>query len=422
MLNSLIAPTTHHTLVNGLSVVLREVHSAPVASWYVAYRIGSRNERTGQTGISHWVEHMMFKGTQRFPAGVLDKTIDRMGGNWNAFTSTDVTMYHETLPAQHLRLALEAEADRMSNAVFDPEEVESERTVIISERQGIENRPTFWLGEQTRASAFRVHGYHHEIIGDLTDLHTITRDDLYNHYRQHYVPSNAIVVAVGDFDSDNLFAQIEEYYGVLPSVPAPRLFSRPEPEQLGERRVIVERVVQTRFVRVCYHVPAATDDDWFALAMLDAILSGAGMENKTSRLYQAMVKSGLCAGASGSLQETIDPFLYSISLTLNAETTHAQAEAALFAQIERLQNDLISEAELHRAMKQSSASFAYVSEGVSYQASALAMSSILGQPDWFDTYLERLARVTAEDVRQAAQKYLTSRNRTVGWLVPSEAN
>lgn len=411
--------TTRHTLSNGLQVILREVHSAPIASWYVAYRIGSRNERTGQTGISHWVEHMMFKGTPTYPAGMLDKAIDRVGGSWNAFTSTDVTMYHETLPTAHLSLAMKAEADRMTQALFLTEDVESERTVIISERQGSENRPTFWLGEQVRAAAFRVHGYHHEIIGDLADLHTMTRDDLYAHYRAHYVPSNAILVAVGAFDTQLLMAQIEDTYGSLPAVTAPSLFQRPEPAQSGERRVMVERPGSTAFVRVAYRVPEATHADWLKLSMLDAVLAGAGQDNKTSRLYQNLVKSGLCASAHGSMQETIDPYLYSLSLTLNSSTTHAQAEQALSEQIERLQNEPVQAVELQRAMKQTRASLAYVTESVSYQASYLAMSAVLGMPHWFDTYADQLAAITAQDVQSVAQRYLQPATRTVGWLIPT---
>ncbi|MEP7292145.1 MAG: pitrilysin family protein, partial [Chloroflexota bacterium] len=173
-----MSSVTRHVLSNGMVVLLKEVHSAPIVSWWVMYRIGSRNERTGTTGISHWVEHMMFKGTEQFPPGYLDKAIDRVGGSWNAQTFLDYTAYYETLPASEIDLALRLEADRMTNAQFDPEEVESERTVIISERQGAENSPMFWLGEEMQAAAFRVHGYHHEIIGDMTDLHTMTRDDL----------------------------------------------------------------------------------------------------------------------------------------------------------------------------------------------------------------------------------------------------
>ncbi|MBZ0310010.1 MAG: insulinase family protein, partial [Anaerolineae bacterium] len=192
---------TRHVLENGLVVLLKELHSAPLISFWVFYRVGSRNEQTGQTGISHWVEHMMFKGTPRYPAGVLDREIDRNGGIWNAQTSFDYTAYYETLPADRIDLAIEAEADRMVNAVFDPEEVDSERTVIISERQGSENSPMFWLNEEVQGMAFRVHPYHHTIIGDMADLETMTRDNLYQHYRRYYAPNNAIVVVVGAFNS-----------------------------------------------------------------------------------------------------------------------------------------------------------------------------------------------------------------------------
>jgi zinc protease len=412
-------PLSIHTLPNGLTVILKEVHSAPIFSWWVAYRIGSRNERSGQTGISHWVEHMMFKGTQKFPSGILDKAIDRVGGSWNAFTSTDSTMYYETLPIEHYRLALETEADRMVNAIFDPEETESERTVIISERQGNENRPTFWLGEQMRATAFRVHGYRHEIIGDLHDLYHISRDELYNHYRQHYTPANAVAVAVGAFDSTNLLENITELYGTIPSHTRPTLFNRNEPEQMGERRIIVERPVQTQFVRVSYRVPNATHADWFKLEILNSVLtgSGGGIDNKTTRLYQALVKTGLCASMSGGLQETIDPYLYSFTLTLNQNITHTQAEDQLFEQIEKVQQEGITAKELERAKKQALASFAYGTESAGNQAYWLAQSAMLGDLTWFENYVPRLQAITLEDIQTIAQQYLTSRNRTVGWLV-----
>ena len=225
---------THHTLPNGLTVLLREVHSAPVISWWLAYRVGSRNEPTGLTGISHWVEHMMFKGTERFPAGALDREIDRAGGQWNAFTSMDATKYFETLPANKIDIAMQAEADRMTGALFDADETESERTVIISERQGAENQPTFWLQEAVRGAAFRVHGYHHEIIGDETDLRTMTRDDLYAHYRRHYCsrPTRPPSLSAPSTRREML-AKIEELYGSIESSEAPDLFSRAEPEPAG---------------------------------------------------------------------------------------------------------------------------------------------------------------------------------------------
>src|SRR3990172_3413342 len=181
------------TLSNGLPVLLKEIHTAPLISSWMWYRVGSRDEVTGNTGISHWTEHMQFKGTAQFPSSVLDKAISRDGGTWNAFTYLDWTTYFETMPSDRFDLALRLEADRMVNSLVDHEEVDSERTVIISEREGHENEPLFRLGEAVQQTAFRVHPYHHEVVGDMADLHSLTRADLYAHYRTHYLPNNAVL-------------------------------------------------------------------------------------------------------------------------------------------------------------------------------------------------------------------------------------
>lgn len=410
------------TLANGLQVILREVHTAPVISFWLAYRIGSRNERTGQTGISHWVEHMMFKGTEKFPAGALDREIDRAGGQWNAFTSTDYTMYYATLPANRINIALEAEADRMANAIFDIEETESERTVIISERQGSENSPTFWLNEEVRAAAFRVHGYHHTIIGDMADLESMTRNDLYMHYRNYYTPSNAVIVVVGAFNTEDMLAEIEAQFGALPLAEKAPLFVRPEPEQQGERRVIVERPGMTAFLSIAHHVPESTHDDWFSLEVVDNVLTGAGggIDNKTSRLYKALMKTGIAAGIDGGMSESIDPYLYEITVTLNDGYTHEETEAIVLREIERIQQGGITQKELDKAKKQAKAAFAYSTESVTNQAFWLAQSAMLGDLEWYDTFLERLNAVTLEDVQEAARKYLVPRHRITGMLVPTE--
>ncbi len=414
---------THHTLPNGLTILLREAHSAPVISFWLAYRVGSRNEPTGRTGISHWVEHMMFKGTEQFPAGLLDREIDRAGGQWNAFTSMDATKYFETLPADKIDIAMRAEADRMVNAIFDPDETESERTVIISERQGAENQPTFWLQEGVRGSAFRVHGYHHEIIGDETDLRAMTRDDLYQHYRAHYCPANAAVIAVGAFDTDDMLARIERLYGAIPASNTPDLFVRAEPAQQGERRINVERPGKTAFLELSHHAPAAAHEDWLKLKVLDAVLSGSSgaSDNKTSRLYQALVKTEIAAGVGAWLTPTIDPYLYSILVTLREGRAPAEAETVLLAEIERLQTNGISDDELRKARKQTRAAFAYSTESVTEQAYWLAQSFILGEVDWFDNYADRLMRVTADDVLDVARRYLVARQRVVGVLQPIDA-
>jgi zinc protease len=416
-----MAGVTRHQLSNGLTVLLKEQHSAPVISWWVLYRIGSRNERTGQTGVSHWVEHMMFKGTELFPGGELDKAISREGGTWNAQTSMDYTAYYETMPADRIDLGLRLEADRMVNAQFLPEDVESERTVIISERQGSENSPLFWLGEEVRGSAFRVHGYHHEIIGDMADLQTMTRDDLYGHYQAYYTPNNAIAVAVGDFNTDAMLRRVEELYGHLPARPTPRPFVRPEPEQMGERRVIVERPGSTAFLEVAYHAPPATHDDWFKLAMLNSVLTGpsSSIDNKTSRLYKALVETELAVDADGGLTQSIDPYLYDFVITLRDGRTHEEVEKALDEQIDRVVHENITQAELDKAKKQARALFAYRTERVTSQAFWLAFAENFDSYTWFDNYLARLEAVTIQDVREAAERYLRRQKRTVGWLIPT---
>ncbi len=419
---------TRHVLPNGMVILLKEAHNAPLISWWVLYRVGSRNERTGLTGASHWVEHMLFKGTETFPAGYLDKAIDRLGGTWNAQTFLDYTAYYETLPAEHIDLALRLEADRMVNAVFDPEEVESERTVIISERQGAENSPTFWLGEELQALAFRVHGYHHEILGDMADLQMMTRDDLYHHYRRHYMPNNAIGVAVGDFDTAEMLARIEAIYGHIPPGDPPKLFVRPEPAQQGERRFTIERPGGSAYVEIGYHAPGAADPDWFALALINSLLCGAdslgggSIDNKTSRLYRALVETELAASVDGSLLPTIDPFLYSITAVVRAGRSPEAVEQVINAEIERLRSGDVTEAELARAKKQARALFAYSTERVTMQAFWLAFAENFNSYTWFEDYVTNLEAVSLEQVRAAANQYLRPQNRVVGYFIPVEAD
>lgn len=413
-----------HTLDNGLTVLLKESHNAPIITWWVVYRVGSRCERTGQTGISHWVEHMLFKGTPTYPAGYLDKAIDRAGGTWNAHTWLDHTAYHATLPAERIDLALELEADRMTNAQFDPAEVESERTVIISERQGSENSPLFWLREAVQAAAFRVHPYHHTIIGDTSDLQSMTRADLYGHYQRHYMPNNAVAIAVGAFDSAAMLERIKAVYGDIPAGTLPSPFTRPEPPQHGERRVHIERPGNANYVQIAYHAPAFSDPDWFKLATLDSILGGPGgpgggaIGYRTSRLYRHLIETEIAAGASGDLSMTADPFLYKLTAVLRDGRHHADAETAILEQIERLQNDLVSEAELRKAKKQARAAFAYSNERVGGQAYYLSYAETIDSYRLFLNYPDQIEAITAADIQAVAQKYLQPRQRTIGWFIP----
>ena len=415
-----------HILDNGLVVVLKESRHAPVTTFWIWYRVGSRNEVPGITGIAHWAEHMLFKGSESFPKGEIDTQIARNGGLMNGLTWLDFTTFFETLPADRADLGLRIEADRMANALFDPAEVELERSVIISERQGAENEPVFLLGEEVQGAAFRVHPYHHETIGDLCDLERITREDLWRHYENYYGPDNAVAVAVGDFDSPQMLARIEELFGPIPARSVDATIHRPEPPQRGERRVILEGPGQTAYLQVGYHAPAAGDGDFFPMVVLTAILSGpTGMNlfagsppNRSSRLYKALVETGLAAGVSGSMPPMLDPYLYSVVATVRSGQTLEDVEAALDAELERVLTEPISSAELQTAIKQAKAQFAYSSESVTNQGFWLGYSAIVADTEWFHSFLDHLAAVTVEDVLRVANLYLPRRNRVVGHYVP----
>jgi zinc protease len=415
-----------HTLDNGLTVLLKESHHAPVTTFWIWYRVGSRNELPGITGIAHWAEHMLFKGSEAFPGDEIHKQIARNGGTQNGFTWIDFTTFFETMPADRIDLGLRIEADRMVNSLFDPEEVASERTVIISERQGAENQPMFLLGEEVTAVAFRVHPYHHETIGDMRDLETITHGELWHHYQTHYGPDNAIAVAVGDFDGPGMLARIEELFSPIPARSNAPAVDRPEPPQRGERRVNLEGPGTTAYVLAAYHSPAASNSDFFPMTILTAILTGAsGMNlfagpppNRSSRLYRALVETGLASAVSGSLSPTLDPYLYSISATVRAGQSPEEVESALDGEIERVLREPISQDELDTAIKQAQAQFAYSSESVTNQGFWLGYSSVVADTSWFETFLDNLAGVTVEDVHHAALAYLPRRNRTMGHYVP----
>jgi zinc protease len=417
---------TQTTLANGLKILLKEIHTAPIISSWLWYRVGSRDEVPGRTGVSHWVEHMQFKGTEQFPANMLDKSISRDGGTWNAFTYIDWTAYFETMPAEKIDLALRLEADRMVNSRFLPDEVGSERTVIISEREGNENEPLFLLGEAIQQTAFRVHSYHHEVIGDMADLHTITRDDLYNHYRQFYVPNNAVMAVAGDFDTESMLGRIKELFVPIPAGVSPARLARAEPPQNGEVRLAVEGPGATSYVQVCYRFPSAAHPDFFPLSVLDSLLAGpsnlnmfsGGISNKTSRLYRALVDKEYAVGVHGGAQATIDPFMYTITMTIHPRRKPEEALAALDREIQRVQEEKVTKEEITRAIKQARALFAYGSDNITNQAFWLGYTEMFADYNWFLTFLDKLAAVTVKDVQRVANEYFKPQSRVVGTYVP----
>jgi zinc protease len=414
-------------LENGLEVRLKEIHTAPLISHWVWYRVGSRNETPGTTGASHWVEHMMFKGTPGFPAGVLDRAISRDGGVWNAFTWLDWTAYLETMPAARIELGLKLESDRMMNSLFEADEVASERTVIISERQGHENEPTFRLSEEIQAATFRVHSYHHEVIGDMADLETMTREDLFQHYRRYYVPSNAVLAMAGDFEASSMLDLVQEYYGGLPAAPRPEFSPRPEPAQQGEKRILLQGPGETAHIEIGYHAPDANHPDFFPLSVLDSILTGAsnlnffgsGLSNKTSRLYRALVEGELAASIGGSLAATIDPFVYSLRSTVRPDKCFEDVLQKLDEELDRFLQKSVDPESLSKAIKQARALFSFGSESITNQAFWLGYSEMFADYAWFENYLDRIAAVSADQVLEVGRKYLTSSNRVVGIYQPT---
>jgi len=416
------------TLDNGLTVIIKEVHSAPVATFWAWYRVGSRNEIPGITGISHWVEHMQFKGTPKYPANVLDKLISREGGVWNAMTFMDWTAYYEVMPADKISLGVDLEADRMVNSAFPPEEVDSERTVIISERSGSENSPAWLLYEEMIGAAFRIHPYGKSIIGDRIDLETMTRNDLYGHYRRYYAPNNAVAILVGDVDAQEALELIKDAFGAIPHGDEMPTVNRPEPPQYGERRVNVNREGTGSYVSVAYRGYEVTHPDFFTLVVLDSILAGANSlnfmstaytSNKTSRLYKALVETELAAGIDGGMVATIDPFLYSITATVNEGHSLQEVEEAILAELDRAASGNITEQEFEKAQKQARALFAYDSESVSSQGFWLGFAeTLVGDYTWFDDYLGKLMAVTLNDVKRVAKEVFDRKNRTIGWFEP----
>jgi zinc protease len=414
-------------LDNGLLVLTREMHAAPVASSWLWYRVGSRNERTGITGISHWVEHMMFKGTPRFGKGDIHRLVSRNGGTHNAMTYRDFTCYYETLPSDRIDLALEIESDRMGNALFDAEEVQSERTVIISEREGSENYPQFHLYEELLAAAFKVHTYGHETVGWKCDLQTITRDDLYNHYRTFYVPNNATLILVGDFETEQMLDKVNKLFGAIAAGPAVPAVTVVEPPQEGERRLVVRRPGGGSYFSVAYHAPAASHADFWPMFVLAGVLSGVGSLNftspgssgKSARLYPALVEKRLAVDANVSFGLSADPDLFSVTATARQGVALKRIEAAVFAELARLAQEPPTAEELATVAKQVRTQVVYSDDGVANLGFTLGEFEIASSYKDYLSIVDHVGRVSAADVQRVAATYLTELNRTVGWFIPS---
>jgi zinc protease len=419
------------TLDNGLRVILREVRERPLVGVWMWYRVGGRNELPGTTGVSHWVEHMLFKGGKRFGKGEITKEISRRGGALNAFTWIDCTSYFETLPSDALDLALAIESDRIYDTRIELEEAEAERTVVISEREGNENYPEFWLREEVQAVAWHEHPYRLGVIGPKSNLRAMTRENLYDHYKRYYMTNNATMVIVGDFAIPELLDKIHAEFDKHAAGPKPPELQIEEQPQTGERRVNVSRPGPTSYVMLAYHAPQASHVDAAPLVVLSSVLGGASSPiawggarglGRSSRLYRALIDGEIASSVSASYELTLDPYLFAFDATLRNDVEPGRAEEAITREIQRIQREGVPADELGRTKRQLHAQTVYSLEGVTNQGFALGfMDLVAGDAAAWQTFPEALESVTSDDLQRVASTYLVDNQRTVGWFTPDRS-
>jgi zinc protease len=408
------SPIRETVLPNGLKVLTKELRAAPVVTVWTLYRAGSRNERPGNTGISHLLEHMLFRSTSSMKTGELDRLIQLAGGRHNAYTSYDYTGYHITLPSDRLETALRIEADRMLNCVLDPDELKKELGAVVSELQGRLNDPEEILEESTRATAFLTHPYRNLIIGWKADVQSVTRDVVREYYQTYYHPNNAVLVIVGDIHTETTLDLVRKYFGALPSGPPPPPVTAREPPQKGERRVIVRGAGSTAHLQAFFHIPPAGHPDVYALAVLDGILT----EGDSSRLHQALVEKDLAATLSSDLGRRIDPGWLAFYITARDGVPHERIEGAFTDTIERVRREAVTDRELQKAINQVRADLTISHGSVSGVARAIGGLEMTVGYQEYDRILDRVRQVTKADVQRVAQAYLGVDNRTIGWFVP----
>ncbi len=403
-------------LTNGLKVILLENHKAPVATFQVWYRAGSRNEPWGKTGMSHMLEHMMFKGTKTVTGDAFSALIAENGGDDNAFTSHDFTAYFENISSDRLKIPIRLESDRMRNLRLVEKDFETERMVVLEERRmRTEDDPQGFLVEQLNATAFQTSPYHWPIIGWEQDLGSLTLNDLRAYYDAYYHPANAFLVVVGDFNTERILPIIERFFGRIRRGTAPNQKKAVDPPQTGERRIEVNRAAELPYLVMAYHVPNISHPDSYALDVLEALL-GSG---KSSRLYTNLVEQqiALAADADNSLLSR-DPNLFSVSAQPMPNVEPAVLGKALDREIGQIREKPVDQGELQNAKNQLEAAFVFGQQSLFYQAMLLAQFEIAGNWRRIDEYIPSISRVTPEDVRRVAMEYLVPRNRTVGLLIP----
>ncbi|MEK7331255.1 MAG: pitrilysin family protein [Candidatus Eisenbacteria bacterium] len=406
-----------HTLKNGMVVLTHEDHSVPACTFWQWYKVGSRDERPGITGISHYFEHMMFNGSQNVPPKEYDKILESNGGYSNAFTDRDMTAYYEDIASDRLDVVFRLDADRMAALSLLPEQLKSEIEVVKEERRlRTDNDISGMLDEQLYAGAFLASPYRWPVVGWMGDLNRITREEMTEYFRIHYAPNNCILVLTGDFDTKTALAQIERYFGAIPAQTPPTAPIDSEPEQKGERRAAVHYPAETVSFQVGYKAPGVQSDDIYVLDVLSSILA----DGESSRLHQALVyRQQIALGASSFFRTRLDPTLFEFYVEMKPGKTAAEGEAALDAVIDTLAKNGPTERELQKAKNLLEAGFVKslkTNNGVGEQLGFY--EHIFGDYNAIFRTIDRYRAVTVEDCRRVAQKCFLPRQRTVVVLVP----
>jgi zinc protease len=406
------------TLANGMKVIVQEDHAIPNVAMYFFYKVGSRNEHVGATGVSHFFEHMMFNGAKKYGPKEFDRNMEKNGGSNNAYTSNDVTVYTDWFPTSAVELMFDMEADRIRDLAFDPKMIESERGVVYSERRtSVDNNNAGLLDELAEATAFEAHPYHWPVLGWPSDIESWTMEDLKSHWSMGYAPNNCVMVIVGDVNFDQVMALSKKFLEPIPHREPPPPVRTIEPQQMGERRVTLTKPAQLPIQMVLYHVPNTRDPDSPVLDMIDTILSSG----QSSRLYKRLVDSQLAISAGCGFSEALDPTLFQFNIHPRTGVDPAVTEKVLFDELTRLQTEAVPDAELRKAKNQRLAGLYRRLKTIEGRANLLGTYEVfLG--DYAKAFDEdkRVEAVTAADIQRVAQKYFNAKNRTVATLIPEK--
>ncbi|MGA2810720.1 MAG: pitrilysin family protein [Candidatus Acidiferrum sp.] len=410
-------PVATKTLKNGMKVLVQSDHSIPNVALYIFYRIGSRNEHPGTTGLSHFFEHMMFNGAKKYGPGDLDKVMEAHGGSNNAYTSRDVTVYQDWFPRSTMPLIFDIEGDRIENLSFDPAKIKSEREVVASERRlSVDNENGGVLDEQLWATAFIAHTYQWPVVGWMSDIEHWTMDDLKHHFAMGYSPSNATMVVVGDVSSEEVFKLCEQYIEPIPAHAPPPAVTTLEPEQLGERRLLVHKPSELPLLMIGYHVPQTNSPDFYALNILRTVL----FQGESSRMYQRLVDHDQIAlDVESESEPAFDPTLAIILAQPKQGIDPAVCEKAIYAELDRTKSALIAEEELEKAKNIRLMEFYQQMRTINGRANTIGTYEVFfGDYGKLFDAAKNYAAVTREDVERVAKAYFGANNRTVATLLP----